>query len=312
MTNRWCLFGLPLVVFDDLVHHHVGLPDLLPYYRTPPRTLSPSKMFSGSVECVLVWDREDCLRFIQHDFYELDARIIEPNENDDAHTVIDVVCKTVAPLALDRRHAAIDRSLSRDDLIDEFTQPLAQLIRRRASTPAENHISLCVLMLHLDVRPWVPHDGQNSYIFNVRRTATDRIPSHPSSSNPFLFQLYWWFTDGGNGLEGFESRAASAKEGQSQVTGDHRISYRDSYPIIAPFIILLPTDYVVVVATFKGHFVTFCKASTICLVRGGRILAHNTTSTPLVLASIFPLEFQESDSHHVVAWKDGTARRFEL
>lgn len=88
--------------------------------------------------------------------------------------------------------------------------------------------------------------------------------------------------------------------------------YRDSYLIIAPFIVLLPTDYVVAVATFNGHFLTFCKASTVCLVRGGRILAHITTPMSLVLASIFPLEFQESDSHHVVAWKDGMARRLEL
>ncbi|KAF4586569.1 hypothetical protein EYR38_010848 [Pleurotus pulmonarius] len=132
---------------------------------------------------------EECFRFIQHDFHKLHWRNVMPNENDDARTVIDDVCETVAPVAIDYRHAelsAIQRGLSYDDFDDEYTQPVTQVTRRRAS-PADNHARPCVLMLHLEVLYLAPCGYRESFLSCDHWTATDFLPSHPSCSNPFQY-----------------------------------------------------------------------------------------------------------------------------
>ncbi|KAF4568022.1 hypothetical protein EYR36_010030 [Pleurotus pulmonarius] len=126
---------------------------------------------------------EECFRFIQHDFHKLRLRDVVPNDDDDAGTVIDDVCATVALVALDYRHAelaAIQRGLSEDDFKDEFIQPVTQVTRRRAS-PANNHARPCVLMLHLEVWTRAPV----GIVLSTHWTATNCIPPYPSCSNPF-------------------------------------------------------------------------------------------------------------------------------
>ncbi|KAF4568021.1 hypothetical protein EYR36_010029 [Pleurotus pulmonarius] len=132
---------------------------------------------------------EECFRFIEHDFHKLYHRDVVPNENDDARTVIDDVCATVAPVALDYRHAelaAMRRGLSYEDFNDEFTEPTTQVTRRRAS-PADNHARPCVLIVHLEVVAWVPHDDLQSRIVWVHWTATDNPRACPYSSKPFQY-----------------------------------------------------------------------------------------------------------------------------
>ncbi|KAF4568047.1 hypothetical protein EYR36_010055 [Pleurotus pulmonarius] len=141
---------------------------------------------------------EECLRFIHHDIHKLSmSKVITPNENNDAHTVIDAVYETVGPAALDHRYAelaAIRRCVSERDFIDEFTQPVVVVARRRASS-TNNHASPCFLMLHLGVWAWAPRDDQPSFIFRVHWTATDRLPSYPSPPNPFQYLDSVHFSD---------------------------------------------------------------------------------------------------------------------
>ncbi|KDQ23023.1 hypothetical protein PLEOSDRAFT_162950 [Pleurotus ostreatus PC15] len=135
-------------------------------------------------------NNKDCLRFIHHDIHQLRWREVVQNENDDAHTIVDDVCETVAALALDYRHetlAAIECGLSSDDFDVEFTRPETQLTHRRASPPAENDTPRCFVMLHLSVYAWAPCDGLPSSIADVHWTATDSPRAFPSRSNPFQY-----------------------------------------------------------------------------------------------------------------------------
>ncbi|KAG9219736.1 hypothetical protein CCMSSC00406_0010325 [Pleurotus cornucopiae] len=135
-------------------------------------------------------NNRDCLRFIHHDIHQLRWRELVPNENDDAHTIVDNVCEAVAALALDYRHealAAIERGLSCDEFDVEFTRPDTQMTRRQASPPTENDTRRCFVMLHLSVYAWAPCDGLPSSIADVHWTATDSpraSPSSPTHSGP--------------------------------------------------------------------------------------------------------------------------------
>ncbi len=113
---------------------------------------------------------------------KLRRRDVVPNDDEDARTVIDDVCEIVDPVAIDYRHgwfprsicgrllmtftaelAAMRRGLSYDDFNDEFTELATQLVPRRAS-PADKHARPCVLIVHLEVMAWLPHDDLQSRI----------------------------------------------------------------------------------------------------------------------------------------------------
>ncbi len=140
----------------------------------------------------------------------LAGRSILPNEDDgartvidDARTIIDDIYETVDPVTHEYRHgrfprsccgclltsstaqrAALRRGLSYDDFKDEFTEPVTQVTRRRAS-PANNHARPCVLMLHLEVWAAAPVADQRFLVVSAHWSAADRLPTYPSPPNPF-------------------------------------------------------------------------------------------------------------------------------
>ncbi|KAF4568046.1 hypothetical protein EYR36_010054 [Pleurotus pulmonarius] len=155
------------------------------YYSSPFLMMSVALEFGTSKEC---------FRFIQHDFPNLAGRAILPNEDDgartvidDTRTIIDDISETVGPVTHEYRHAqraALRRGLSYDDFKEEFTEPVTQVTRRRAS-PANNYARPCVLMLHLEVWAAAPVADQRFLVVSAHWSATDRLPTYPSPPNPF-------------------------------------------------------------------------------------------------------------------------------